>query len=79
VGDDPARPVYTRERDLVPGIVNQVWYRAGVSLYPFSGTPHRLMAFVSNKSVVAGSFVTAPVDRRFFDRPIFFVEAEVKL
>lgn len=76
---DPGRRITTIENDPLPGLVTQIYYRTGARLYPFSELPHRVVLFLSNKSVFSFGRVTTPVPVRFFDRPILFIEAEVKL
>lgn len=79
--DNPRGPrlVTTPEGDPLPGALGRTYYRAGLRLFPFGERPHNLTAFFSNKSVFSYSQATAPVPIRFIDRPIVFVEAEVRL
>lgn len=63
----------------LPGQNSQAFYRFGARVYPFETLPHRMSAFVSNKSVFSFGNATVPTPIRFFDRPIVFVEAEVFL
>jgi hypothetical protein len=79
VEKEPARPVYSAQGDLVPGVLNQIWYRAGVRLYPLDGLPHHLVAYFSNKSVFAQGSAINPTAERFLDVHGFFVEAEIRL
>lgn len=77
--EGPPRPVRGLTGELLPGTISQGFYRFGARMYPFEGRPHRLVVFVSNKSVLSFGRVTQPTPFRFIDRPIFFVEAEVRL
>ncbi len=75
----PPRVVSGLNQELLPGLATQMYYRVGARLYPFEQLPHRIVAFASNKSIFSFGRVTQPVPFRFIDRPILFIEAEVKL
>jgi hypothetical protein len=76
---EPARPVVTFGNELVPGVLNRAWYRAGVRLYPLADLPHFLVAQVTNKQVFAYGSPTIATPIRFIDQFVLQVEAEIRL
>jgi hypothetical protein len=62
-----------------PGNLLRLYYRTGVSLLPFTGLPHRLSAFVTNKQVRSGYASSEPVWRRFDPGTFWALELEAWL
>ncbi len=59
------RVIYTPDGFRAPGRELQVFYRSGLSVYPWRDYPHRLNAFLTNKQIQSGVAVSEPVIRRY--------------
>jgi hypothetical protein len=71
--------LYTPEGFRAPGNMLRLYYRTGVSVLPFTGLPHRLSAFVTNKQVRGGYYFTEEVSRRFDSGTFWALELEAWL
>jgi hypothetical protein len=76
---DPARVVFTPDGFRAPGGRVRPYYKAGLSLFPWPGLPHRLSSFVTNKQVVSADDVTEPQSVRYETTNYLLVEAAVFL
>lgn len=80
IGRSDVYPVlYTPAGFRAPGTMLRLYYRAGLSVVPFPGLPHRLNAFVTNKQVRGGYYSVDPVLRRFDSGTFWALEAEAWL
>ncbi|MBN1610063.1 MAG: hypothetical protein JW940_25780 [Polyangiaceae bacterium] len=71
--------LYSPEGFRAPGNLLRLYYRTGVSLLPFTGLPHRLSAFVTNKQVRGGYYATEPISRRFDSGTFWALQLEAWL
>ncbi len=62
---EPARVVFSADGFRAPGRELQVFYRTGISVYPWRDYPHRLNAFLTNKQIESGLVAGEPVLRRY--------------
>jgi hypothetical protein len=72
-------PTATADGFLAPGREFRVYYRTGLSVYPWRGTPHRLNGFLTNKQVQSHRFSAVPQPVRFDPGTYLLFELEAFL
>ncbi len=69
-------PTATAQGFFAPGRGLDVYYRTGLSVYPWRGLPHRLNGFLTNKQVQSGTLATMPQVMRFDPGTYLLFEVE---
>lgn len=75
----PPRVVFTSRDQRVPGVLRDLFWRAGLEWRLFRDRPGRFNAFVTDKQINSGFFPQIPAQRRFRDAAAFVFELEMYL
>jgi hypothetical protein len=73
------RVVYVSRFGRAPGWGDEIYFRAGLQLQPWSTSPHRLKVYAGNKFVASSFDATTPDTRRFEQDALVVLEVEVYL